>query len=81
MFTNKFCKKELLVVLYMVHWSKIIAAVCAMKMEYCGKHNIKLINPKQRGGKVIQKCCVTLMHDFFMLLVIYLCDSYASNAK
>ena len=47
MFTNKFCEMDLPVVFHKKHWSKIIAAVSKMKMEYYHNNNTELINNKK----------------------------------
>ena len=44
MFLNKFPERELPFVFHKVYWSKIIAEVCAMKIECFKKNNIKQIN-------------------------------------
>ena len=39
------------IVFYNYHWSKILSAILGMKTIYCKKHNIRLVNPKQRAGR------------------------------
>ena len=51
MFMDKFRENTQPLVFQREHWSRILAAILSMKTEYRGKHNIRLVNPKQRAGQ------------------------------
>ena len=86
-FTKKIRERDTPVVFHKEHWSKILAAACAMKTEYGRKNNIKFINTKQWAGKrlnifefYIHKCfCIifimvllSLWFSFFMMIILFL---------
>ena len=51
MFMEKFRENKKPLVFQREHCSRILAAILSMKTEYCRKHNIRLVNPKQRAGQ------------------------------
>ena len=61
MFMDKFREKKLPIVFHRDHCSRILSAILGMKNIYCRKHNIRLVNPKQRAGQWI-----------FLFLLLYM---------
>ena len=52
-FMDKFRENTQPLVFKREHWSRILSTILSMKTEYCRKHNIRLVNPKQRAGQWI----------------------------
>ena len=50
-FMEKFLENKPPLVFYRDHWSRILSAILNMKTIYCEKHNIRIVNPKQRAGQ------------------------------
>ena len=84
MFTNNLREEDTPVVFYTEHWSKILVAVCTMKMEYCRNKNIKLINPKQLADNLFNLfiyfyICIYLHYycgGFILVMLLMLYDDY-----
>ena len=51
MFMDKFRENSPPLVFHSDNWSRILSAILSMKTMYCRKHNIRLVNPKQRAGQ------------------------------
>ena len=51
MFMDKFRENTPPLVFHRENWSRILSAILSMKTIYCRKHNIRLVNPKQRAGQ------------------------------
>ena len=51
MFMDKLRENTQPLVFQREHWSRILAAILSIKTEYCRKHKIRLVNPKQRAGQ------------------------------
>ena len=51
MFMDKFRENTQPLVFQRENWSRILTAILSMKTMYCRKHNIRLVNPKQRAGQ------------------------------
>ena len=62
MFMDKFREKKPPIVFHRDHWSRILSAIFGMKTIYCTKHNIGIVNPKQRSGQRI-----------YLFLLLYKC--------
>ena len=69
MSTNKFREMDLMVVLHKEHWSKILAEVFTIKMEYFRNNNTRIINPKQRAGKWLN-IFEFYIHEFIFIILI-----------